>query len=110
MEQSITVLRNGERATIATTDYNSDTDTLWVDTAPSPVALAVSPALALINGKNVVRDIAIIPTLGQSAVELILARRPITGYPSLDAVWNDCPELLKPPFTADPTAIATWGG
>ena len=108
MRQSLTVLRGGKRATIATTDYNPETDSLWVDSAPA--ALGMSPALALINGKSVVRDIAIIPTLGQSAVEMIMERRPAGGYPSLDAVWAACPELLAPPFTADPDVVAHWGG
>jgi hypothetical protein len=109
MGQSLTVLRGGERVTIATADYNPETDTLWTAPTPAPVALGISPALALINGKSVVRDIAIIPTLGQAAVELILARRPEGGYESRAQVWELCPEVLGGRMKVDPDVVAAWG-
>ena len=75
------------------------------------VAIAqVPPALTLINGKDVARDVAIIPTLGQAAAGIILERRPDGGYESLDKVWELCPEVLGGRMKVDPVVVAGWGG
>ena len=68
------------------------------------------PALALINGKDVARDVAIIPTLGQAAAGIILERRPDGGYESLAQVWELCPEVLGGRMKVDPKVVKEWGG
>ena len=74
------------------------------------VAIAqIPPALALINGKDVARDVAIIPTLGQAAAGIILERRPDGGYESLAQVWELCPEVLGGRMKVDPKVVEEWG-
>lgn len=74
------------------------------DTTPE-----LPPALRLINGVSVVREIQAIPTVGAKAAAAILKARPEGGYPSLDAVASAVPHIFEPPFTASLEAIAAWG-
>ena len=75
------------------------------------VAIAqIPPALALINGNDVARDVAIIPTLGQVAAGIIIERRPDDGYETLGQVWELCPEVLGGRMKVDPVVVAGWGG
>jgi hypothetical protein len=115
---TVVVSRNGARLIINQSDYNPETDALWSDSPtpkakpPAPPILAdgIPPALALINGKDVVRDVAIIPTLGQAAATRILENRPDGGYLSLDHVWEMNPEVLGGRFKVDTDVVAAWGG
>ena len=79
---------------------------------PSPPVIpsGVPAALALINGSNVARDIAIIPTVGQAAARVLIESRPEGGYPSLEDAWEANPGLLEGRFKVDPDAVAQWGG
>jgi hypothetical protein len=93
----------------------------WSETPPGPSpgtddddTLPTKPdhitnALALINGTDVARDMAIIPTVGQAAARIIIERRPEGGYESLADVWERCPELLIGRFKVDPDAVESWG-
>ena len=116
---TVVVSRNGARLIINQSDFNPETDTPWDDAPkpktkpPAPTILAANgtpPALALINGKDVVRDVAIIPTMGQAAATRILENRPEGGYTSLDHVWEMNPEVLGGRFKVDTDAVASWGG
>jgi len=114
---TVAINRDGHRLIINQADFNPDSDTLWDDASPKPKAkttlpnpTGISPALALINGSDVVRDISIIPTVGQAAVKVILENRPEGGYTSLDQVWELCPEILAGRIKVDPKAVAAWGG
>jgi hypothetical protein len=97
----------------------------WSDTPDAPATLSPTPtpiplppvipsgipaALALINGSNVARDIAIIPTVGQAAARVLIESRPEDGYPSLEDAWEANPGLLEGRFKVDPEAVAQWGG
>ena len=91
----------------------------WADTPEAPSIPVPSPpvipkgipaALALINGSDVARDVAIIPTVGQAAARVLIESRPEGGYPSLDAAWEANPGLLEGRFKVDPDAVAQWGG
>lgn len=96
----------------------SDTPEAFAMPAPTPTPIPSPPvipndvpaALTLINGSNVARDIAIIPTVGQAAARVIIESRPDGGYPSLDAVWETNPGLLEGRFKVDPGIVAQWGG
>lgn len=81
-------------------------------TAPAEaeqVITLVSPALALINGVDVVRELQVIPTIGAGAARLILSNRPEGGYESLEQVWALCPKIMAPPYTTDSEQVAAWG-
>ena len=82
-------------------------NTVAVEYIPPPRAC---PALALINGSDVVRDIAIIPTIGQASAKRILSNRPNDGYSSLEQVWEMNPEVLGGRMQVDPIAVSEWGG
>jgi hypothetical protein len=112
---TVAINRDGHRLIINQADFNPDSDTLWDDTPPKPKTTpptsdGIPAALALINGSDVVRDISIIPTVGQAAVKVILENRPEGGYTSLDQVWELCPEILGGRIKVDPEAVAAWGG
>ena len=70
----------------------------------------IPPALALINGTDVARDVAIIPTVGQGAAKVLIENRPDGGYASLEDAWGANPSLLEGRFKVDPQAVAEWGG
>jgi hypothetical protein len=106
----ILVSRDGAPLRIPPEQYNPNTDLLWVEPTEAPKPVLESPALALINGSNVIRDIAIIPTLGQAAAKLILLRRPEGGYESLAQVWELCPEVLTGRMMTNPSTVENWGG
>ena len=83
--------------------------------ALDPVPLTVTtdsnpPALVLINGSDVARDVAIIPTIGQGAAKVLIENRPDGGYASLEQVWELNPVLFEGRFKVDPEAVAQWGG
>ena len=83
-----------------------------------PVAIAppeqtnknVPAALTLINGSNVARDVAIIPTIGQGAAKALIENRPDVGYASLEQAWELNPALFDGRYKVDPEAVAQWGG
>jgi hypothetical protein len=89
-------------------------------TAPDPIDPPVleadlpiddSPAaLALINGSNVARDVAIIPTIGQGAAKVLIENRPERGYASLNEVWELNPTLFDGRYKVDTATVAQWGG
>ena len=85
--------------------YSVDADPL-----PLPVEDGMAPALRLINGVDIVRDLSVIPTIGAGAAKRIIANRPPGGYASLSEVWALNPEQLHPPYRIDLTVVATWGG
>ena len=126
---TVAVNRGGHRAIINQSDFDPSVDTLWSEPhakeqteriqrqieaeTPEETKVAIAqtpPALALINGKDVARDVAIIPTLGQAAAGIILERRPDGGYESLAQVWDMCPEVLGGRMKVDPVVVAGWGG
>ena len=122
---TVAVNRGGHRAIINQSDFDPSVDTLWSEPhakeqtervqrqieAETPEETKVTPpALALINGKDVARDVAIIPTLGQAAAGIILERRPGGGYESLGQVWDLCPEVLGGRMRVDPKVVEKWGG
>ena len=129
---TVAVNRGGHMAIINQSDFDPSVDTLWSEPhakeqteriqrqvkaeqrqvkAETPEETKVTPpALALINGKDVARDVAIIPTLGQAAAGIILERRPDGGYESLDQVWDMCPDVLGGRMKVDPVVVAGWGG
>jgi len=79
--------------------------------SPAPVpSLTVPPALALINGNDVARDVAIIPTIGNAAARRIIENRPPGGYTSLEQVWEINPYVLGGRMLVDPEVVAAWGG
>lgn len=80
------------------------------DLLPMPVEDAQPPALRLINGTDIVRDLSVIPTIGAGAAKRLIQNRPPGGYASLAEVWALNPELLNPPYRIDTTVIAEWGG
>jgi hypothetical protein len=106
----ILISRDGEPLRIPLDQYNPNTDLLWVEPTEAPKPVLESPALALINGSNVVRNIEIIPTLGPTAAKLILLRRPEGGYESLAQVWELCPEVLTGRMMTNPSIVENWGG
>ena len=125
---TVAVNRGGHMAIINQSDFDTSVDTLWSEPhaqkqtervqrqveAETPeetkVAIAqIPPALALINGKDVARDVAIIPTLGQAAAGIILERRPDGGYESLAQIWELCPEVLGGRMKVDPKVVKEWG-
>lgn len=91
----------------------------WAD-EPTPAPVPASPpamptdgtppSLALINGSNVARDVAIIPTIGQGAAKALIENRPDGGYASLEQAWEINPGLLEGRFKVDPDTVAGWGG
>ena len=126
---TVAVNRGGHRAIINRSDFDPSVDTLWSEPhakeqteriqrqveaeTPQETKVAIAqtpPALALINGKDVARDVAIIPTLGQAAAGIILERRPDGGYESLGQVWDMCPEVLGGRMKVDPKVVVKWGG
>lgn len=93
--------------------------------APKPVTIAPDPepqlqpelplenipaALALINGSDVARDVAIIPTIGQGAAKVLIENRPSAGYASLDEAWELNPSLFDGRYKVDRDIVAQWGG
>jgi hypothetical protein len=114
---TVAINRDGHRLIINQADFNPDVDIPWDDTQSKakpkttpPTSDGIPAALALINGSDVVRDISIIPTVGQAAVKVILENRPEGGYTSLGQVWELCPEILGGRIKVDPEAVAAWGG
>ena len=128
---TVAVNRGGHRAIINQSDFDPSVDTLWSEPhakeqteriqrqvkaeqrqvkAETPEETKTPPALALINGKDVARDVAIIPTLGQVAAGIILERRPDGGYESLSQVWDMCPDVLGGRMKVDPKVVEEWGG
>ena len=126
---TVAVNRGGHRAIINRSDFDPSVDTLWSEPhakeqteriqrqieaeTPEETKVAIAqtpPALALINGKDVARDVAIIPTLGQAAAGIILDARPDGGYESLGQVWDMCPDVLGGRMKVDPVVVAGWGG
>jgi hypothetical protein len=75
-----------------------------------PLDPSIPPALALINGSDVARDVAIIPTIGQGAAKVLIENRPDGGYASLDEAWELNPVLFEGRFKIDTEAVALWGG
>lgn len=127
---TVAVNRGGHKAIINESDFDPGLDTLWSEdhaerepigiqrgqdeetpqAQETEVAIALeSPALALINGSDVARDVAIIPTLGQAAAAIIIDRSPEGGYESLAQVWELCPEVLGGRMKVDPDVVAAWG-
>ena len=76
--------------------------------APEP--LKDTSALALINGSNVARDVAIIPTIGQGAAKVLIENRPEGGYASLEEAWERNPTLFDGRYKVDTDTVAQWGG
>ena len=133
---TVAVNRGGHMAIINQSDFDPSVDTLWSEPhakeqteriqrqvkaeqrqvkaeTPEETKVAIAqtpPALALINGKDVARDVAIIPTLGQAAAGIILERRPDGGYESLAQVWDMCHEVLGGRMKVDPKMVEEWGG
>ena len=126
---TVAVNRGGHMAIINQSDFDPSVDTLWSEPhakeqtervrrqieaeTPEETKVAIAqtpPALALINGKDVARDVAIIPTLGQVAAGIIIERRPDDGYESLGQVWELCPEVLGGRMKVDPKVVEEWGG
>ena len=79
--------------------------------APTPEPpLDIPAALALINGSDVARDVAIIPTIGQGAAKVLIENRPDGGYASLDEAWELNPVLFEGRYKIDVAIVAAWGG
>lgn len=76
--------------------------------APAPSPAAMPPALALINAATAADEISVLPTIGKGAAKLILEARPEGGYPSLAAIWEQCPRVLVRPYSADPSVVEAW--
>lgn len=75
-----------------------------------PLESSIPAALALINGSDVPRDVAIIPTIGQGAAKVLIENRPDGGYASLEQAWELNPVLFEGRFKIDAEAVAMWGG
>jgi hypothetical protein len=80
------------------------------DPLPMPVEDDQPPALRLINGTDVVRDLSVIPTIGAGAAKRLIQNRPFGGYANLSEVWALNPELLIPPYRINLDVVASWGG
>ena len=70
----------------------------------------IPAALTLINGSDVARDVAIIPTIGQGAAKVLIENRPDGGYASLEQAWELNPVLFEGRYKVDPEAVAQWAG
>jgi hypothetical protein len=70
----------------------------------------IPAALALINGSDVARDVAIIPTIGQGAAKVLIENRPEGGYASLDEAWELNAVLFDGRYKVDRDVVAQWGG
>ncbi len=70
----------------------------------------IPAALTLINGSDVARDVAIIPTIGQGAAKVLIENRPDGGYASLEQAWELSPVLFEGRYKVDPEAVAQWAG
>jgi hypothetical protein len=78
---------------------------------PQSIATDSTPAaLTLINGSDVARDVAIIPTIGQGAAKVLIENRPDGGYASLEQAWELSPVLFEGRYKVDPEAVAQWAG
>jgi hypothetical protein len=66
------------------------------------------PALVLINAAAAADEISVLPTIGKGAAKLILEARPEGGYPSLSAIWEQCPRVLARPYSTDPAVVEAW--
>jgi len=78
---------------------------------PSELPLVDIPAaLALINGSDLARDVAIIPTIGQGAAKVLIENRPDGGYASLEEAWGLNPTLFDGRYKVDTATVAQWGG
>jgi hypothetical protein len=75
---------------------------------PEPSPVAMPPALALINAAATADEISVLPTIGKGAAKLILEARPEGGYPSLAAIWEQCPRVLARPYSTDPVVVEAW--
>ena len=111
---TVAINRGGHKLIINAEDFDPSTHQRWED-APAPAAVAsvpdgVYPALALINGSDVARDVAIIPTIGQGAAKVLIENRPEGGYASLEQAWELNPVLFEGRYKIDTDAVAQWGG
>jgi hypothetical protein len=71
---------------------------------------APAAALTLINGSDVARDVAIIPTIGQGAAKVLIENRPEGGYASLEEAWELNPALFDGRYKVDRDVVSQWGG
>lgn len=79
-------------------------------TSPEESLEPIPAALTLINGSDVARDVAIIPTIGQGAAKVLIENRPDRGYASLEQAWELNPVLFEGRYKVDPEAVTLWGG
>lgn len=79
-----------------------------VESEPECV-LGITPALEVINGATVASDIAILPSIGKGASEVILANRPEGGYTSLCQLWALNEEILNRPYRTNKEAVESYG-
>jgi hypothetical protein len=80
-----------------------------IDRPKLPLA-DIPAALALVNGSDVARDVAIIPTIGQGAAKVLIENRPEGGYASLEDAWERNPTLFDGRYKVDTVTVAQWGG
>jgi hypothetical protein len=72
--------------------------------------LTATPALQAINGATTAVDIAVLPTIGKSAAEIILGNRPEGGYQSMCQLWALNEEILNRPFRTNKESVESYTG
>lgn len=73
---------------------------------PTPMPLG-DAVLALINSASYAYELKPIPTVGESAAQVIIDERPADGYPDLDSLPK---EIFNRPFRANLSKVKGWGG